>query len=80
MKTPGEYYKEVDGSWRAVLPIQRCNSIGGQFIANLSRHDVVQHENGTITVSPSILVEGVCEDGTKFVWHGYLIKGVWNEC
>jgi len=33
-------------------------------------HSIVVHEDGTITVSPSIL-------GTH--WHGFLERGVWRE-
>ena len=43
-------------------------------LANLSRHEVTEHADGTITVSPSILVS----DGEGPVWHGYLERGVWR--
>jgi hypothetical protein len=46
------------------------------MLANLSRHDVVEHEDGTITVSPSILVT----QGEGRQWHGYLERGIWREC
>lgn len=36
-------------------------------------HDVEVHEDGTITVTPSILNNR----GNK--WHGFLRKGVWTE-
>lgn len=43
---------------------------------NLSAHQIVEHEDGTITVSPSIL----CTDGKAgHSWHGYLERGVWRE-
>jgi hypothetical protein len=38
-------------------------------------HTIVEHEDGTITVSPSILVTG--SHGKQ--WHGYLERGVWRE-
>lgn len=44
------------------------------MLANLSRHDVVEHEDGTITVKPSILVTG----GHDQRWHGYLERGIWR--
>lgn len=65
---PGEYglYK---GSWWCCTP-------NGHF-GNLSAHEVVEHEDGTITVSPSILVS--YGDGEE-LWHGYLEAGVWRSC
>lgn len=45
-------------------------------LGDLAAHDVVEHEDGTITVSPSILVS----DGTGELWHGYLERGEWREC
>lgn len=38
---------------------------------NMRHHQVVEHENGTITVTPSILAK----DG----WHGFLRAGVWSD-
>jgi hypothetical protein len=46
------------------------------LLGNLSNHDVVEHPDGTISVSPSILVTDG-KDATK--WHGYLEFGVWRE-
>lgn len=62
-----EYEIGRDGNWHALTP-------GGP--ANLGGHDVVEHEDGTITVSPSILVN----KGTPREWHGFLKKGIWREC
>ena len=64
---PGEYAKTPDGVWYAETP----NGHG----ANLGNHEVTEHEDGTITVSPSILV--TAHDGS---WHGFLERGVWREC
>jgi len=65
---PGEYGK-YHGSYHGCTP-------NGE-LANLGGHEVHENENGTITVSPSILVS----DGTTgTTWHGYLIDGVWKEC
>lgn len=63
----GQYGKDRNGDWFG------CPQEG--FHANLSGHDVIEHEDGTITVSPSILVTGFDEQ-----WHGYLEKGVWRKC
>lgn len=41
---------------------------------SIPHHSVVEHDDGTITVSPSIvLVDG--EDR----WHGFLERGVWRS-
>jgi len=69
---PGEYGKAKDGNFYGCapgLPNMGCN---------LTSHKIVEHEDGTITVSPSILISS----GRKGVdkWHGYLEKGVWREC
>lgn len=68
---PGEYgrWERDNGNWYA-----RCPS-PHDLTANLSSHQVTEHEDGTITVSPSIL----CGD-SKVEWHGYLERGVWREC
>ena len=67
----GEYGKDPsDGHWKA-RPF-------GQQIGDLSMHDVIEHDDGTISVSPSILItryDGDC----KIEWHGYLERGVWGE-
>lgn len=44
------------------------------LIANLSAHTVSEHEDGTISVTPSIEVTG----GGKR-WHGFLERGIWRE-
>lgn len=62
----GDYWKDTStGKWYG-----RCPS--GE-IANLSHHIVLEHSDGTITATPSILVEGVT------IWHGYLNHGIWRE-
>lgn len=51
-----------------------CKTPNGH-LGNLRAHDVEEHEDGTITVSPSILVS----DHTGELWHGYLERGMWRE-
>jgi hypothetical protein len=63
----GDYWRWPDGMWMCRTP----EGSGG----NLSGHEVVEHEDGTITASPSILVS----DGDGPRWHGYLERGVWRE-
>ena len=55
-----------------------CAPQSGDFYAgmgSLGNHAVVEHEDGTITVSPSILITG--HHGKQ--WHGYLERGVWRK-
>lgn len=70
---PGDYSKMPYG-WICCTP-------NGE-IGTLRNHTVVEHEDGTITVSPSILIHGHDfldgeEKKTSPGWHGYLEKGVW---
>jgi len=68
---PGTYGKDAEGSWWVHVPIE------GATGARISLHTVTEHEDGTITVSPSILMNF----GRRGVtWHGYLERGVWREC
>lgn len=65
----GQYGRDTDGVWYCWPP-------GTELMGSLREHEVVEHEDGTITVSPSILVKG----GEKHeTWHGYLVRGEWTE-
>ena len=65
---PGDYGRHpVDGHWMGCTP--------NGHLGNLSAHEVVEHEDGTITVSPSILVS----DDKGELWHGFLERGVWRK-
>ncbi len=66
--SPGDYGK-VDGVWHVCTP--------SGALGNLANHSVTEHEDGSITVSPSILVT---YGETKTQWHGYLDHGIWREC
>ena len=72
---PGDYMKVTEGEqmqlgWFARPP---RGHIGG-----LRKHTVTGHEDGTITVSPSILLTWGDATGDH-TWHGYLERGVWRE-
>jgi hypothetical protein len=67
---PGEYCKSSREGGPCFLA---CTPDGR--LADLSRHQVTEHQDGTITVSPSILVSGGGEPGN---WHGYLEDGIWR--
>src|SRR2546430_757157 len=61
----GAYGKDEFGCWWAHAP---RGPVGA-----LDDHQVTEHPDGTISVSPSI------EWGTPWNWHGYLRNGVWEE-
>ncbi len=66
---PGEYGLGADGHWYGMTP--------NGHLAGLSAHTVTEHEDKSITVSPSILVGN---NENRNLWHGYLVAGVWREC
>jgi hypothetical protein len=67
---PGEYSRLPDGTWHACSP-------NGE-LANLAGHKVVEHDDGTITVSPSIAVRDPhWKPGDPDRYHGFLERGVW---
>lgn len=41
------------------------------------KHTFTEHEDGTLSVSPSIQMYG---ENMVPAWHGYLVNGVWSEC
>jgi hypothetical protein len=65
------YWTET-GGWYLNLP--------GRGVATLRKHEVTEHEDGTITASPSIKTWGHDENGNEVVMHGYLERGVWRDC
>lgn len=70
---PGEYGKHyILDKWVCRAP-QSDGFYAG--MGSLGLHEVIEHEDGTITVSPSILITG--HHGKQ--WHGYLERGVWRQ-
>lgn len=72
---PGEYMKLPGGMFHARTP--------NGHLANLERHKITEHENGTITVVPSIAV-GLRHDKDgkmvpPYLYHGFLENGVWRS-
>jgi hypothetical protein len=64
---PGEYWLDEKMGWLCCTP-------NGQ-LGTLIKHLVTEHDDGTITVAPSILVSG----GDTETYHGFLEHGVWRE-
>jgi len=64
-------YWKADGYWLIYFP--------GCGVGNLRNHTVQEHEDGTITVTPSILTKGH-DEGQPTEVHGYLTRGEWKPC
>ncbi len=75
LPNPGEYGLGSDGQWFGCPPSELDDN-GFPLTANLSRHQVIEHDDGTITVSPSILIT---KPHAGQLWHGYLEHGVWRD-
>ena len=71
---PGKIcYYEADGKWYLYLP--------GCGLGGLGKHTVVENNDGTITVTPSILVTGHDnEKMEKTIRHGFVTNNIWREC
>jgi hypothetical protein len=69
--TPGGYMLAHRGDGSTSWYVKTPNG----HIGNLGAHEVEEHEDGTITVSPSILVS----DPSGKLYHGFLRRGVWSE-
>ena len=67
----GDYARDASGAWSCMAP--------GGLVGNLRNHDVTEHEDGTITVSPSIKITGSNDDGSPATYHGFIEKGVWRN-
>lgn len=72
----GEYGKDLDGLWYCVPPGKDPFTFMGALGdgIGLKGHKVVEHDDGTITVSPSILITSHLGS-----WHGFLERGIWRE-
>lgn len=69
----GAYWRDERGWWNCCSPNGR--------VGMLTEHEVVEHEDGTITVTPSILIDPTdMGSRTLLGWHGFLERGVWREC
>lgn len=71
---PGDYCKVPPGIdprpgqiWYLIDPTDTCGALTPEH------HQIVEHEDGTITVSPSIAMQ----HGQG--WHGFLEHGVWRS-
>lgn len=69
----GEYrrVKTLQGAWE--WHVTSPNGLSGR----LGNHEVTEHDDGTITVSPSILIAWPSRTQPKR-YHGFLRHGVWE--
>lgn len=73
-----------DGSplpdWLRDLPAYWVCTAPNGHAGSLANHQVVEHEDGTITVSPSILIRTSEDGGITYreLWHGFLERGIWR--
>lgn len=63
------YWKHTTAGWFLSFP--------DGTLGNLSAHACVEHEDGTLSATPSILITGAPDVKRR---HGYLTRGVWNPC
>ncbi len=66
----GDYGRLASGEWMCVTP--------NGHMGNLTAHEVTEHKDGTITVSPSILVTSRENGKDVEIYHGWLKEGVWT--
>lgn len=73
----GDFGKDSRGRWFARPP--RLKEVTGVWLNNPNYSwKITEHEDGTITCSPSIWCnKGYPEYGE---WHGFLERGDWREC
>jgi hypothetical protein len=69
---PGDYWRDNDGLWMVCPPVE---GVGLDLIGCIQKHQIIEHEDKTITASPSVLIQN--HRGT---YHGFLVKGEWRNC
>lgn len=84
---PGDYWKDPDRGWYCAVPDPKIPTYKPECftlpaMAGLGKHDITEHEDGTITVSPSILLSTNWGPDWTYheIWHGFLERGVWRSC
>jgi hypothetical protein len=67
----GDYGKDLAGEWWCRPP--------GCSMGSLKDHEITEHEDGTVTVTPSIEADPVAVGKPPPAFHGYLQHGVWRK-
>ncbi len=79
---PGDYIKILGGSWKESKtgPLWIIRAPNGETCYLNAAHTFVEHEDGTLTVSPSIAIreKDVAGNTIRELYHGYLERGVWR--
>jgi hypothetical protein len=86
---PGDYIQITGGAWYDERrrqfpdkPIWICSSPNGSVCSLNALHNFALHEDGTLTVAPSILISRLYHENgeakSQELWHGYLERGVWR--
>lgn len=68
---PGDYWKSARSVFEACAP--------NGDIGRIKTHKVIEHEDGTITVSPSLIFPKPGDTTTNTGWHGWLERGIWRK-
>lgn len=84
---PGDYCGPIVGyngdrpAMFFMLPVAEGHPDHGLRHVTSPPHDAfVEHDDGTVTISPSILaVRSESEPTDPPPWHGYLERGIWRE-
>lgn len=83
---PGDYWRDANGHWWVCGPVPRDEDGALCLVADVSTWTVTEHEDRTITVSPSIFWgAGGYPDhvppewAAAHTWHGFLEHGEWRS-
>lgn len=63
---PGDYWKTRGDRWHLIAP-------SGEHGGADARWSVTEHDDGTITISPSLFFN------SPHGWHGFLERGIWRS-
>ena len=63
----GDYGRDLAGVWCVRPP--SCHA------GTIPDHTVIEHQDETITVEPSIVLQ---DEAGREIWHGYLVRGRWR--
>lgn len=77
---PGEYFVAKDAGGRIVAVWARLPN--GDGPCELHEWSPVEHEDGSLTLSPSILSHPSADPtraGAQKGWHGFLERDIWRE-
>lgn len=74
MQTEATWFKMGDGTYIVHVP-------AFPYAASVAKHEVVEHDDGSITCSPSLEItyDWYGEGSHLYRWHGMLIRGTFTE-